>query len=50
VLFAIEREINGMTPQERVRNERSWSLVIEAAGRLSSNWRGGCTRPSEDFG
>jgi transposase len=50
VLFAIEREINGMTPQERVRNERSWSLVIEAAGRLSSNWRGGCTRPSEEFG
>src|SRR5262247_1302147 len=31
VLFAIEREINGMTPQERVRvrNERSRSLVIE---------------------
>src|SRR6266508_6769786 len=31
VLFAIEREINGMTPQERVRirNERSQSLVIE---------------------
>jgi transposase len=31
VLFAIEREINGMTPQERVRvrNERSWPLVIE---------------------
>jgi transposase len=30
-LFAIEREINGMMPQERVRvrNERSWSLVIE---------------------
>ena len=31
VLFAIEREINGMTPQERVRirNERSRSLVSE---------------------
>ena len=31
MLFAIEREINGMTPQERVRvrNERSRSLVIE---------------------
>jgi len=31
VLFAIEREINGMAPQERVRvrNERSRSLVIE---------------------
>ena len=31
VLFAIEREINGMTPQERVRvrNERSRSLVVE---------------------
>jgi transposase len=31
VLFAIEREINGMTTQERVRvrNERSRSLVIE---------------------
>jgi transposase len=31
VLFTIEREINGMTPQERVRirNERSQSLVIE---------------------
>jgi transposase len=31
VLFAIEREINGMTPQERVRvrNERSRPLVIE---------------------
>jgi transposase len=30
-LFAIEREINGMTPQKRVRvrNERSRSLVIE---------------------
>jgi transposase len=30
-LFAIEREINGMTPQERlrVRNERSRSLVIQ---------------------
>jgi transposase len=30
-LFAIEREINGMTPQERVRvrNERSRPLVIE---------------------
>lgn len=30
-LFAIEREINGMTPQERVRvrNERSWPLVVE---------------------
>jgi transposase len=30
-LFAIEREINGMTPQERlrVRNERSRLLVIE---------------------
>jgi len=30
-LFAIEREINGMMPQERVRvrNERSRSLVIE---------------------
>lgn len=31
VLFAIEREINGMMPQERmrVRNERSRSLVID---------------------
>jgi transposase len=31
VLFAIEREINGMAPQERVRvrNERSLPLVIE---------------------
>jgi transposase len=31
VLFAIEREINGMIPKERVRvrNERSRSLVIE---------------------
>src|SRR5258707_13349470 len=31
VLFAIEREINGMAPQERVRvrNERSRSLVSE---------------------
>jgi transposase len=31
VLFAVEREINGMAPQERVRvrNERSRSLVIE---------------------
>jgi hypothetical protein len=42
VLFAIEREINGMTPQERGRNERSWSLVIELERWLH--------RPSEDFG
>ncbi len=30
-LFAVEREINGMTPQQRVcvRNERSRPLVIE---------------------
>ncbi len=29
VLFAIEREINGMPPQERMRHERSRPLVIE---------------------
>src|SRR5438132_8834035 len=36
VLFAIEREINGMTPQERVRvrNERSRSLVVELGSWL----------------
>jgi hypothetical protein len=36
VLFAIEREINGMMPQERlrVRNERSRSLVVELEGWL----------------
>jgi hypothetical protein len=47
VLFAIEREINGMTPQERGRNERSWSLVIEAAGRLSSKQLVACHRTGE---
>ena len=48
VLFAIEREINGMTPQERVRvrNERSRSLVIEL-GRWLREQRARVSKNSE---
>ena len=48
MLFAIEREINGMTPQERVRvrNERSRSLVIEL-GRWLREQRARVSKNSE---
>jgi hypothetical protein len=49
-LFAIEREIKGMTPQERVRarNERSRSLVIELESWLRE--QGARTSKSSETG
>jgi transposase len=52
VLFAIEREINGLAPQERlrVRQERSRALIVDLAGVVTRAARQALQQQRHDQG